>query len=1334
MKLSFTSCLSTIRTTALGLLLSGLLTQSYATTFTVTSTSDAGAGSLRAAITAANADAATPHVINFNISGSGVQTITLATNLPAITRTTTINGYSQPLASAGTFLTRNILIQLIVPSTQSSGITVDASNVVISGLNVVTAYGDPTGSPAGIYHGTNSVANNVWIWGCNFGTNAAGTLVDPGHGGYSIATYGNTTGPGAASTVSGWVVGTDGNGTNDAFEGNIFAPPTVTTSNVDLFRIFSADNFVIAGNYFGLSADGLTPLRAFNSTHAQNYGIAMSNCIGFRIGTDGNGTSDQIERNIFAGITGEGVTILGNPPSGNYNGDSRWPNRPNGNNLIAGNYFGTDKNGSGTDAGLANRTGISLRGATYATVGSLTNSIMRNVIVQSFSRGILIRGERYGTVSSTSQFNHVYGNYIGVLADGVTASPNAIGVVVNHNNLLLSGEISVYKNEISQNIIANNTGMGIAVNPSANSSGQLGLVYDNTFSKNSIYGNGALGINLGSTTNDFAVTPNDGTLNAPTNTNANRNMDYGIIKTASLSGNNLAIDGFIGISAAGTPNFGAGAIVEFFIADNTPANQNGERFAGDGQSLPHGEGRTYLGTLTANANGLFSGTLDVSGKGFVAGTSYITNTATEMAATGSTSEFGVNVTPLAIAGTVVIDGNGFSDNTVGGTGTNAGGTLFAALYDNTTGQVVDVVSVNPDGTYNFTGAISSTNYSIYLTTTAPTEGQTATPTVTLPAGMNNTGEVNCATAGCTGSDGTPDGVLNLGVLSSNTPNTVFGLNSGPVAGNDTGNGITGSSVSVNPLSNDSDTDGTIDAESVSLVAPSGATGIVTDANGDITSMTITGEGIWTVDPTTGAITFTPQSGFTGNPTVVQYTVDDNAGIASNPASVTITYTAPSTVSISGNVFHDANGNTVVDGGETLGTLPTPLYVYLVNSSGEIVDAATIGSGGSYLLDGVPNQSYTLELSTTVYPVGTNVNTTPIDNTLPTGLVPTGENGNSNTGSGDGTPNGVLAVTVGSGNVSNQNFGIDSQPNSNIVSHILTSQPASNDEILLNGIASPLPTGSDAEDGAYAGGTGTTNDPRGVVITSLPTHGELWYYGFGVPVLVSATDVANGTLFSDPSLFSLILTGTGYNSTTFEYAYVDAAGVVDPTPASYTISWGNPLPVKLVNFVARLENSVSRLAWSTAQEVNSDYFEVQHSLDAKHWTALGRVTARGESSVKKDYSYEHVDLNDGLNYYRLKMVDKDGTFAMSSIRSLRLENSGHVSLYPNPASDRFVLKDLDLSKVKSVKVLNTAGITVWENAGVLSGQGIKISLADGLYLVRIEKVDGSREILKLMVSK
>ena len=445
------------------------------------------------------------------------------------------------------------------------------------------------------------------------------------------------------------------------------------------------------------------------------------------------------------------------------------------------------------------------------------------------------------------------------------------------------------------------------------------------------------------------------------------------------------------------------------------------------------------------------------------------------------------------------------------------------------------------------------------------------------------------------------------------------------------------------------------------------------------------------------------------------------------------------INIPGQIWIDADGDGVTDAGE--GGVANGLWANLLDPSGNVIASVQIHPDGSYNLE-IPKSvltasgSYSMALTNSSQSVGTNITAgdTPLNN-----YQYTGTNRGGTTSVDIVNQTGLLPIgdlsTVAAGTTTNPvNFGIDQEPNTNPVSHVLTGQPAVNDEVSLNGIASPLPAGNDPEDGVYTGSAGTTNDPRGVVITSLPTQGELWYNGSGSPVLVSAADVANGVLFPDPSLFSVILTGSGYTSTTFEYAYVDAAGVVDPTPASYTISWEKPLPVKLINFVAQLESNVARLAWSTAQEENSDYFEVEHSIDAKHWTVLGRVNAEGESSAHKDYGYEHADLNGGFNYYRLKMVDKDGTFAMSSIRTLQFDNSGHVSLYPNPASDRFVLKEIDLSKVKSVKVQNTAGITVWENEGILSGQGIKINLADGLYLVLIEKTDGSKETLKLVVSK
>jgi len=126
---------------------------------------------------------------------------------------------------------------------------------------------------------------------------------------------------------------------------------------------------------------------------------------------------------------------------------------------------------------------------------------------------------------------------------------------------------------------------------------------------------------------------------------------------------------------------------------------------------------------------------------------------------------------VSISGTIYNDANGLTDNTVNGTGTNAGGTLYVALYDNTTGKVVAYSAVASNGTYTVSGAINDA-YTTYLTSTLPTVGQTAVPTVTLPSGWKNTGE-NLGSGN--GSDGVPNGILSIGTVSAATGNANFGI-------------------------------------------------------------------------------------------------------------------------------------------------------------------------------------------------------------------------------------------------------------------------------------------------------------------------------------------------------------------------------------------------------------------------------------------------------------------------------------------------------------------------------------------------------------------------------
>ena len=90
---------------------------------------------------------------------------------------------------------------------------------------------------------------------------------------------------------------------------------------------------------------------------------------------------------------------------------------------------------------------------------------------------------------------------------------------------------------------------------------------------------------------------------------------------------------------------------------------------------------------------------------------------------------------------------------------------------------------------------------------------------------------------------------------------------------------TNTPATVDVLANDSDPDGSLDPATVQIAG--------TASPGD--SLVVAGEGTWSVNPSTGAITFTPEAGFTADPTPVTYTVADNDGNVSNAVTVTVDY-------------------------------------------------------------------------------------------------------------------------------------------------------------------------------------------------------------------------------------------------------------------------------------------------------------------------------------------------------------------------------------------------------------------------------------------------------------
>jgi CshA-type fibril repeat protein len=104
------------------------------------------------------------------------------------------------------------------------------------------------------------------------------------------------------------------------------------------------------------------------------------------------------------------------------------------------------------------------------------------------------------------------------------------------------------------------------------------------------------------------------------------------------------------------------------------------------------------------------------------------------------------------------------------------------------------------------------------------------------------------------------------------------MNNAPITLNDTVTGVANTPITINVLSNDSDVNNNLEATSVKIVGTANA--------GD--ALVVVGQGTWSVDSMTGAISFTPLAGFIGSPTPINYTVKDTDGLESAPATVTIT--------------------------------------------------------------------------------------------------------------------------------------------------------------------------------------------------------------------------------------------------------------------------------------------------------------------------------------------------------------------------------------------------------------------------------------------------------------
>ena len=185
------------------------------------------------------------------------------------------------------------------------------------------------------------------------------------------------------------------------------------------------------------------------------------------------------------------------------------------------------------------------------------------------------------------------------------------------------------------------------------------------------------------------------------------------------------------------------------------------------------------------------------------------------------------------------------------------------------------------------------------------------------------------------------------------------------------------------------------------------------------------------------------------------------------------------------------------------------------------------------------------------------------------------------------------------------------------------------------------------------------------------------------------------------------------------------GLDDITVISASIT-----PVTLLTFNAKRNGSVNSLSWSTSQELNSQYFGIEHSSDGIHFSQIGRIAAAGNSSTQRSYQFIDPSPVKGVNYYRLMIVDIDNTVKYSMIKSVKNAGRLNFSVYPNPVRDKLLI-DIDAEKNDNgeISITDINGRNVYRSQlnlqpGINTIPVDVTNLANGTYFINLQMTDNS----------
>jgi hypothetical protein len=182
-----------------------------------------------------------------------------------------------------------------------------------------------------------------------------------------------------------------------------------------------------------------------------------------------------------------------------------------------------------------------------------------------------------------------------------------------------------------------------------------------------------------------------------------------------------------------------------------------------------------------------------------------------------------------------------------------------------------------------------------------------------------------------------------------------------------------------------------------------------------------------------------------------------------------------------------------------------------------------------------------------------------------------------------------------------------------------------------------------------------------------------------------------------------------------------------SPSFFVADFGTVLPVDLISFTGLAKTEGNQLNWTVAQEVDFSHYEVLRSTNGKEFAKIGEVYPENKSTEMKNYSFLDASVKADLAYYKLNLINEDGSSSYSNLVVINRTVVAPVitKLYPNPATTTLLvsLEGVD-AEVSTITIHDLSGKVVYttETSDVATLLNIN-ELNKGMYIVKVASQSG-----------